>query len=96
MIWVILGSILLGCNMFAMIYTGILCSTESRKLHLFFPFLTVYENLRENYNLVGSLIPTILCAMCMIIHFIFMCVVTLLSVVAGMFEALWYSLFRKR
>ena len=96
MIWIILGSILLCCNMFAMIYTGMLCSAESRKLHLFFPFLTVYENLRESYNLIGSLIPTILCAMCMIIHFIFMCAVTVIAFVAGIFEALWYSLFRKR
>ena len=96
MIWIILGSILLLLNMLAMMYTGMLCASESRKLHLFFPFLTVYENLRESYNLIGSLIPTILCAICMIVHFIFMCVVTVIAFFAGIFEALWYTLFRKR
>lgn len=96
MVWFILLMLLLLCNMLTMIYTGVLCANENRKLHLFFPFLTVYENLRENYNVVGSIIPTVLCAFCMIIHFIFMCVVTVVAVILGMFEALWITLFRKR
>ena len=94
--WFILLILLLLCNMLAMIYTGILCANENRKLHLFFPFLTVYESLREDYNVVGSIIPTVLCAFCMILHFIFMCIVTVVAVIAGMFEGLWITLFRKR
>jgi hypothetical protein len=96
MVWFILLSILLLCNILATIYTGMLCANENRKLHLFFPFLTVYENLRESYNFIGSLIPTILCAICMIVHFIFMCAVTVVAFVAGIFEGIWFHLFRKR
>ena len=96
MVWFILLSILLLCNILMTIYTGMLCANENRKLRLFFPFLTVYENLRESYNLVGSLIPTILCAICMIVHFIFMCAVTVVAFVAGIFEGIWFNLFRKR
>lgn len=96
MVWWILLIIYGSLNIFMIAYTGYLCGDEDRKLHIWFPFLTVYEDLRETYTVVGALIPTILMALCMVIHVIFVTFVNILAFILGIFEGLWCHLFRKR